>query len=135
MNRRFKELRENFGLNQSEIGAKIGVSGAAVSRWESGERTIPDVAIRSVCREFGVSEQWLRDGIGDMFEARSRAEELSELTRSLFRERPDSFRAALVTTLLRFDPDGPEWAVLERIYNSLAAEFAQGGPPEESHEK
>ena len=28
----------------------------------------------------------------------------------------------LITSLLRFEPDSPEWQILENIYNSIAAE-------------
>lgn len=129
MRKRLKEMRETLQLSQAELGEKVGVSGAAVSRWESGERAVPDVCVRAAVREFGVSETWLRTGAGEMFQAKSREEELGALADSLFRERPGSFRAAVVTTLLRFDPDGPEWEVLERIYRGIAAELTTEEPP------
>lgn len=129
MRKRLKEMRETLQLSQAELGEKVGVSGAAVSRWESGERAVPDVCVRAAVREFGVSEIWLRTGAGEMFQAKSREEELGALADSLFRERPGSFRAAVVTTLLRFDPGGPEWEVLERIYRGIAAELTTEEPP------
>ena len=33
-----RDLRLRAGLSQSEVGAALGVSHAAVSRWESGKR-------------------------------------------------------------------------------------------------
>lgn len=130
MKERIKEIRKARGLNQSEFGAKIGVAQTTIAGYESGARAVSDAAILSICREFGVSEIWLRTGAGDMFEARPREAELAELVKSLFRERPDSFRAAAVAALLRFDPDGPEWAVLERIYKGIADELDKGAPPD-----
>lgn len=129
MRKRLKEMRETLQLSQAELGEKVGVSGAAVSRWESGERAVPDVCVRAAVREFGVSEAWLRTGTGEMFQAKSREEELGALADSLFRDRPGSFRSAVVTTLLRFDPGGPEWEVLERIYRGIAAELTTEEPP------
>ena len=32
-------IREAVGISQDELGRALGVSGACVSRWESGERT------------------------------------------------------------------------------------------------
>ena len=122
MNTRLKELRTALHISQESFGEKIGVTGAAVSRWESGDREIPATAIRSIVREFGVSEAWLRDGTGDMRANMDREEEMGRLLGDLLADRPESFRAALITTLLRFDPNGPEWAVLERIYDELAKE-------------
>ena len=34
---RIKALREEVGLSQREMGARIGVSGPAVAQWETGE--------------------------------------------------------------------------------------------------
>ena len=82
-----------------------------------------------ICQQFGVDEYWLRTGDGDMFAAKSRAEEMGELVGKLMSDRPDSFRSALVTTLLRLDPEGPEWEALERIYNGIAAEQKKNQEP------
>ena len=127
MNTRLKEIRKANSLNQADFGEKIGVTAGAVSRWEAGERGIPDTAILSICREFGVSEEWLRTGVGEMYAPRSREQEMAALVKSLMADDPESFRSRLVTALLRFDPNGPEWEVLERIYESIAAEAEAPG--------
>lgn len=129
MNDRIKELRKSLGLNQAEFGAKVGISNTAVSKWESGENAVPDSAILNICREFGVNETWLRTGAGDMHRAKSREAELGELIRSRLLDRPDSFQAALVTVLLRFDPSGPEFAALEKIARALAEEAKKDPEP------
>ena len=126
MKERIKELRKSLGMNQAEFGSKIGISNTAVSKWEKGENTVPESAIKSIVREFGVSEAWLRDGTGDMRANMDREEEMGRLLGDLLADRPESFRTALITTLLRFDPNGPEWAVLERIYDELAKEVETG---------
>lgn len=123
MKERIKELRKSLGMNQAEFGSKIGISNTAVSKWEKGENTVPESAIKSIVREFGVSEAWLRDGTGDMRANMDREEEMGRLLGDLLADRPESFRSALITTLLRFDPEGPEWSVLERIYEDLAKEL------------
>lgn len=68
MNNRLKELRSHLNMSLEDFGASLGVTRAAVSRWENGERGISNQAILSICREFGVNEQWLRTGEGEMFE-------------------------------------------------------------------
>ena len=130
MKERIKQARKAAGLTQAAFGERIGISQNYVAQIEGGSRDPSDRTLRDICREFGVPEVWLRTGAGDMFEARPREAELAELVKSLFRERPDSFRAAAVAALLRFDPDGPEWAVLERIYKGIADELDKGAPPD-----
>lgn len=122
MKDRIKAIRKAAGLNQTEFGKRVGVSLSAVQKWESGENVLSDAVILLVCREYGVSETWLRTGAGEMRGARTREEELTELLAGLMADRPESFRSALLTVLLRFRPDGPEWAALEAVYNSVRAE-------------
>lgn len=129
MKDRIKELRKAAGLNQTDFGKRVGVSLSAVQKWESGENVVSDSVVLLLCREFGVNETWLRTGAGDMHRAKSREAELGELIRSRLLDRPDSFQAALVTVLLRFDPSGPEFAALEKIARALAEEAKKDPEP------
>ena len=129
MKDRIKELRKALALNQEEFGARLGVSNTAVSKWEKGERSIPDSAVLLICRDFGVSETWLRTGAGKMFQPRSREAELGALIRSRLVDRSESFQAVLIRTLLQFDPDGPEWSALERIMRSLEEDMQKDREP------
>ena len=129
MNNRLKDIRKAEKLSQDDFGKRIGVTGTALSRWESGDRKIPDSAILNICRVFGVNETWLRTGAGDMHRPRSREQELGELIRSRLVNRSDTFQAALVTTLLRFDPDGPQMQALEQILQNLIDETEKDPEP------
>lgn len=129
MQNRIKELRKSLGLNQTEFGEKLGVTTSAISGYELGTRVPSDAIIKSICREYGVNETWLRTGAGDMRRSRSREAELGELIRSRLIDRPESFQSALVTTLLRFDPDGPELEILEKILRQLAEETKKDREP------
>ena len=125
MHTRIKEVREHLGLSQTEFGKRLGISRDAVSNLEYNRLKKPEQKepiIKLICREFGVSETWLRTGVGKPYEVRTREEEMGDLLGSLMKHSPESFRSRLITALLRFDPDGSEWQVLENIYNSVAAE-------------
>lgn len=68
MNERIKELRIMLGLSQEDFGARIGLkSKASVSKIEKGVNGTTDQTIKSICREFGVNEEWLRSGSGEPF--------------------------------------------------------------------
>ena len=118
---RIKAVRKASNLTQEAFASRLGIKQNTVALIESGKRNSSDQVILSVCREFGVNETWLRTGAGEMYANRSREEEMAALVHSLMADRPESFRSALVTTLLRFDPNGPEWEILERIYNEVAS--------------
>ena len=125
---RIREVRlsQPEKTSMEKFADRLGVTKGSVSLLESGRNQPSDQTIRSICREFNINELWLREGIGDMKAQASRAEEMATAVKRLFSDRPASFQSALVTTLLRFDPDGPEWELLERIYNSVAAEKEKG---------
>jgi len=115
LNKRIAKIREANKLTQAEFGERIKVSQNYVWMLESGRRTPADRTIDDICRVFNVNEHWLRTGEGDMTAPASREQELSRYVGQLLADRPESIRSALITTLLRFDPAGPEWEVLERI--------------------
>lgn len=121
---RIKELRkaQKSPITQQEFADRVGIKQSTVATYEADRNVPSDAVISLICREFNVREAWLRDGEGEMFESKPRAEELGELVRKLLSDRPESFRSRLITSLLRFEPDSPEWQVLENIYDSIANE-------------
>jgi transcriptional regulator with XRE-family HTH domain len=68
INARIKELREKLGLNQTEFANKIGVTSQFISTIEGGKAKFTRDKIQLVCLTFGVQEEWLRDGVGDMMD-------------------------------------------------------------------
>lgn len=122
MKDRIKQIRKDAGLNQTKFGERLGITLSAVQKWEMGLSTPNNAAVRLICEKFAVNESWLRDGIGSMHGDQEKQYEMGAAVAKLMSNRPDSFKAAVVSALLRFDPDGPEWRVLEMIYNSVANE-------------
>ena len=67
MNERIKKLRKVLDLTQQEFADKIGVKRNTIATYEIGRNVPLDAVIVLICREFNVSETWLRTGEGDMF--------------------------------------------------------------------
>ena len=65
INERIRSLRKDLGLSQGTFSEAIGVSQAHISKVERGRVAPSNHLIKSICREFGVSEKWLRTGEGD----------------------------------------------------------------------
>ena len=65
---RVRYLRKNvLKITQEEFGRRLGVGKTAITEVERGRNALSDQLCRSICREFNVSEQWLRSGEGEMF--------------------------------------------------------------------
>lgn len=67
MQSRIKELRKALDMTQEEFGSKIGLVRNSIANYEIGRREPTNSVILSICREFNVSEEWLRNGNGEMF--------------------------------------------------------------------
>lgn len=80
MNERLRDLRKALGLTQSELGERVGVGGAAISKIEKGDRGLTEALLRAICREFNVNEEWLQHGSGEMFSQYS-ADLVAQLSR------------------------------------------------------
>lgn len=65
MNERIKQIRRDLGLTQTEFAERIGLKQNSIALIESGKRNISDQAVLSICREYGVNEEWLRTGTGE----------------------------------------------------------------------
>ena len=50
-----RELRQDAGLNQTELAERLGVSQTWVSKYELGERRLDLVQLRQVCQALGMS--------------------------------------------------------------------------------
>lgn len=59
-------LRNTFNLTQQQFADRLKISRAHESNLETEKREPSDIIINAICTEFGVREQWLRDGTGDM---------------------------------------------------------------------
>ena len=64
---RIAECVKASGLTRSAFAQRINVTQGFVSNLCIGGRIPSDRTIADICREFGVSEEWLRTGNGAMF--------------------------------------------------------------------
>lgn len=89
MKDRIREIRIANKLKQSEFGDRLGIKGNTVTGYETGVRTPSDAVIVSICREFGVNEDWLRNGTGEMYPPKTRGQEISEIVKSASTNDPE----------------------------------------------
>jgi len=68
INERIKILRKNINLTQKEFAQKICVSTSFQTLTELNQKKVLPRHIKLIVTAFGVNEQWLRTGEGEMFE-------------------------------------------------------------------
>lgn len=64
---RIRQVRKFKDLTQQKFADSLGMKQNTVATYEMGRTNPSDPAIKSICREFGVNEEWLRSGEGEMF--------------------------------------------------------------------
>ena len=120
---RIKSVRKDFNLTQETFAARIGLKQNSIAQIEADRRNVSDQVILSISRVFGYREEWLRTGEGPEKNDDGITREMTELVSRLFTERPETFKAKLLTVLLRFDPNSEQWKMLEDIFRLVAAEM------------
>lgn len=120
MNDRIKKVRTALGLSQQEFADRIGIKRGAVANYEVGRNEPIDAVISLICREFNVSERWLRTGEGDMFVQISRDKEVMRFVGDVMRGEEDNFRRRFLLALARLPEE--RWADIEDFARQITAE-------------
>ena len=105
MQNRIRLLRKTLNLTQAAFGERIAVKANTITNYETGLRAPSDSVIRSICREFGVSEAWLRTGEEPMFVARSQDEQIAAYVAQTLKSNNELKKAALALVLSRSDEE------------------------------
>jgi len=98
INRRIKELREKLGLNQREFSKLLSLSGGYIAGIEVNLRKVNDRLVKLIISQFGVNEDWLRHGNGEMF-IKKKANEKSIRILSLYNDLPPHFQDVILGTV------------------------------------
>ena len=114
---RIREVRKALGLTLEKFGGRIGIKKGAVSQIENGVNNLTDANIKAICREFDVSEDWIRNETGDMFIEKTRSETIAEFAGELMKDEEDSFRRRLIEALAKLDVK--QWEALADIATSI----------------
>lgn len=117
MNERIKKLRRTLDLTQQEFADRLGIKRGGISNYEIGRNEPADSVVSLICREFNVNEEWLRNGIGEMFLPTDRNADIARLTKQLLDEESDSFKNRLISILSNLSVE--EWQYLEKRAKEL----------------
>jgi len=98
VNQRIKELRGKLGLNQRDFSTLLSLSGGYIAGIEVNLRKVNDRIIKLIISEFGVNEDWLRFGNGDIFSERKTNGKSTRMV-SLFNDLPLHYQDVILGTI------------------------------------
>lgn len=120
---RVRSIRKREGLTMEKFGSRIGISNPSVSTIESGKSNPSNQTILAICREFGVSEMWLRTGEGNPYPERGRLEELSYMSGRFLSKEPTEFQQRFA--IMMYSLTDEEWKLLEQKARALLEELPE----------
>lgn len=114
---RIRDVRKSNGMTLEKFGERIGMKAGALSQLENGKTNPSEQTIKSICREFGVNEMWLRTGEGEMFQEKTFEQEVTDFLGEIVNFGSDSFKARFISGMARLKPE--DWDAIERIVNTM----------------
>ena len=115
MGERLKYLRKCLGLTQQEFAERIGIKRNTLANYEVGRNEPIDAVFKLICDCFGVNEQWLRSGEGEMFAEVSQEDDLYRMVDEMLRDKSAEMKRRLVSAILRLSPEqirtGVDWMI------------------------
>lgn len=124
MDKRIKEIRESAGLTQVEFGKKIGLARNTIANYETGNRIPSNIVINSICREFGINEEWLRTGKGEMYKIAE--DQTSLIVSDLLKEDNPFYDIILEITKTYQQLDNKSKKVLQNFSKELLKNMKEG---------
>lgn len=129
MNQRIRELRKSLGLTLENFGKRVGVGKTAISRLENGSNGVTPQMFKSICRECWngkfVNEEWLRNGIGEMFIELPEEDEVAGYVADLLENQDNPFFTIIVEAMRTFNQLTPENQVAVLTYSKQLLENLQ----------
>ena len=94
INERIKYIRKDLKMSQKDFGEKIGLKPNSLSDIETEKNSVTEQTLKAVCREFNVSEQWLRKGEGEIYKF-VQTDDYSEITTIIGEKDPKAKQAII----------------------------------------
>lgn len=117
------------GMKKVEVAKKLNVSPPFVSELCSGAKKPSARTISDLCQAFGVSENWLRTGEGQMYEPKTRNEQLAAFFGRVLSLDDDDYLKRICTALSRLNDE--QLKKLIEIGEAMEAVFPEKDKKEE----
>ena len=114
---RIKEVRKNEKLTQQEFADRLNLNRNTVGSYEVNVVEPSDRTIKDICDKFGVREEWLRTGEGEMTATDAQSDKIAAFLADLTRDDDNNFKKRFVEMLADLQPK--DWELLERLAEKL----------------
>lgn len=118
MNERFRLVRQDKGLSQTDFGKPLGLSRDEVKNIEHGKTTVKELTIPIMCREFNINEEWLRTGEGEMYVLQTKRQQLASFLGEVMYD--DGVKSRIISALSTLPVE--YWEILADIATRIAEE-------------
>ena len=125
---RISALISNLGIKKVQFATSINVDQSYISQLTAGKRTPSDRTIADICREFGVSETWLRTGEGEMYIQMNEEDELTQICMEIGASDDELAKAAI---RIYWRLSDKEKVVIHKMVDDLVAELMKKKNPGE----
>lgn len=96
---RLNELILVLGIKKTVLAEKLNLSQAFISQMCKGTSKPSDRTVSDICRVFGVSEAWLKEGKGEMFLPIDESQQLNQALANMKMERDNPFTDVIAASL------------------------------------
>jgi transcriptional regulator with XRE-family HTH domain len=86
---RFIAIRKKEDINQGEFAERIGLKQGSLSEIENGKEPLSERIKKLICLEFGINEDWLLTGKGEMLQPREISPEGKQLLKVFDKLEPE----------------------------------------------
>lgn len=92
---RIEDCRKLLGMSKEKFDEKIG-TGYYSNQGDDTENDIREQTIQAVCREFCISEDWLRNGTGEMLKMESIDDKFAMIVGEIMRSEDTTMKKAII---------------------------------------
>lgn len=116
MQNRLKLLRKHLGISQETFASRLNLKRGTIAAYEVGNQEPSERTLIDIVRVFGVNEQWLRSGEGEMFPvpSDSSGEEFAKYAEQLLNSNStvDQWTKELVVRWCKLTPERQKIVIL-----------------------
>lgn len=114
INERVRYLRKDLKkMTLAQFGGGVGFGSSAIANVENGTNNVSTQLFTAIVQRYGVSPEWLRDGVGDPFLPKPRDQQIMDFVSEVMNKPPDAIERKILALMAKIRSD--EWDRIAEI--------------------